>query len=70
MPEKDSDATFLYSQSDIEVEKEHFSFPFGPDLLPGMYSMPIHTIPKPHSTDLHMVTNQSTGQYSTLAHNA
>jgi hypothetical protein len=64
MPEKDSDSSFLRSQRDIEVGKERFSNPFGPDLLPGMYSMPIHAVPKPHSTDLRMVTDQSAGQYS------
>jgi hypothetical protein len=64
MPEKDSDADFLRPQRDIEVEKNRFSAPFGPDLLPGMYSMPIHAIPKPRSTDLRMVTDQSAGQYS------
>jgi len=40
-----------------------FSDPFQM-LLPGMYSMPIHAVPKPHSTNLHMVTDQSTGQFS------
>ena len=29
-----------------------------------MYSMPIRAVPKPGSTDLHMVTDQSAGQFS------
>jgi len=64
MPDKESDTAFLRSQKDIEVEKQRFSPPFGTELLPGMYSMPIHAVPKPRSTDLRMVTDQSAGQYS------
>ena len=59
-----SEASFLRSQIDIELSKERFSPPFGTDLLPGMYSMPIHAVPKPHSTDLHMVADHSAGQFS------
>jgi hypothetical protein len=33
-------------------------------LLPGIYSMPIHAVPKPHSTNLCLVTNHSAGNYS------
>ena len=29
-----------------------------------MYSMPVHAVPKPHSTDFRMVTDQSAGQFS------
>ena len=29
-----------------------------------MYSMPIHVVPKPNSSDFHLVTNHSFGQYS------
>ena len=29
-----------------------------------MYSMPIHAVPKPHSTDLRLVTNHSAGNHS------
>ncbi|KAH6910019.1 DNA/RNA polymerase [Coprinopsis sp. MPI-PUGE-AT-0042] len=36
-------------QVQTEVDKECFSLAFGPDLLPGMYSMPIHAVPKPSS---------------------
>jgi hypothetical protein len=41
-----------------------FSYSFGRDLLPGMYSMPIHAVPKPHSTDHRLVTNHSAGQFA------
>ena len=41
-----------------------FSKSFGKELLPGMYSMPIHVVPKPHSSDFRLVTNQSAGDFS------
>ena len=40
------------------------STPFGPDLLPGMYSPPIHSIPIPSSEKLRMVIDHSAGKYS------
>jgi len=55
---------FLCAQRDIEKQKDRFSTSFGRHLLPGMYSMPIHAIPKPHSTDLRMVTDQSASKFS------
>jgi hypothetical protein len=41
-----------------------YSESIGKDLLPGMYSMPIHTIPKPHSDKLRLVNDQSAGKFS------
>ena len=41
-----------------------FSESFGNKLLPGMYCMPVFAVPKPHSTDLRMVTDQSAGKFS------
>ena len=63
-PTEKSDAAFLHSQKDLEVQKERFLPSFGTKLLPGMYSMPIHAVPKPHSTDMRMVTDQSAGSFS------
>ena len=40
---------FLQEQIDKEVELGYYSDSFSPDLLPGMYSMPIHGVPKPGS---------------------
>ena len=57
-------ADFLRAQRDIELAKDRFSPPFTHDLLPGMYCMPIYAVPKPHSTDLRLVTDQSYGKYS------
>ena len=57
-------ADFLRQQRDIEIKKEHFSPAFGPELLAGMYCMPIHAVPKPGSSDLRLVTDQSAGPFS------
>ena len=57
-------AEFLRAQRDIELAKDRFSPPFTHDLLPGMYCMPIYAVPKPHSTALRLVTDQSYGKYS------
>ena len=63
-PDNADEAEFLRSQRDHEVFKGRFSEPFGDKLLPGMYCMPIFAVPKPHSTDLRMVTDQSAGKFS------
>ena len=43
---------------------DHFLPAFGPDLLPGMYSMHIGVIPKPHSTDFPLVTDHSAREFT------
>ena len=63
-PHDDKKANFIRAQKDVEVAKGRFSHPFGPDLLPGMYCMPAHAVPKPNSTDLRMVTDHSAGPFS------
>jgi hypothetical protein len=63
-PRDPREAAFLESQRQEEIAKERFSPSFGPDLLPGMYSMPVHAVPKPNSSDLRMVTDQSAGEFS------
>jgi hypothetical protein len=57
-------AAFIRDQRDVEIAKGRFSLPFGPDLLPGMYCMPVHAVPKPNSSDLRMVTDHSAGPFS------
>lgn len=59
-----AEAKFLEEQFEIEVQKERFSQPFGPDLLPGMYSMPVHAVPKDKGSTFRMVTDHSAGPYS------
>ncbi|RDB25644.1 hypothetical protein Hypma_006531 [Hypsizygus marmoreus] len=63
-PADEFQATFLRAQRDVEISKNRFSPSFGTKLLPGMYSMPIHAVPKSDPSDLRMVTNQSAGKFS------
>jgi hypothetical protein len=63
-PSDERKASFIRDQRDIEIQKGRFSDSFGHDLLPGMYCMPAHAVPKPNSTDLRMVTDHSAGPYS------
>jgi hypothetical protein len=55
---------FIEQQLVEEIHLGQVSESFGRDLLPGMYSMPMHTIPKPNSDKLHLVVNHTTGNYS------
>ena len=64
MPSSIPNRDFIRSQLLLEQSKGRFSNSFGPDLLPGMYSMPVHAVPKPHSTDLRLVTDHSAGPFS------
>lgn len=59
-----AEAKFLEDQFEIEVQKGRFSQPFGPDLLPGMYSMPVHAVPKDKGATFRMVTDHSAEPYS------
>ena len=55
---------FLRAQVQKEVDVGRYSPPFGHDLLQGMYSMPIHAVPKPGSAKFRLVTDHSAGQYA------
>jgi hypothetical protein len=63
-PTDEKKAEFLRSQRDTELAKDRFSAPLTHGLLPGMYCMPIYAVPKPHSTDFRLVTDQSFGKFS------
>ena len=52
MPTDERKSSFIREQCLKERHKGYHSESFGTDLLPGMYSMPIHAVPKPHSDDL------------------
>ena len=64
-PKNDEERIFLVHQvlSEQKAGRLHICT-IQPDLLPSMYSPPVHTIPKPSSEKLHMVVNYSTGKYS------
>ena len=63
-PKTPEEALFLQEQIDKEVELGRYSDSFGPVLLPGMYSMPIHAVPKPGSKKHRLVTDHSAGQFA------
>ena len=63
-PKTPDEAAFLQDQIDKEVELGRYSAPFGPDLLAGMYSMPIHALPQPGSKKFRLVTDHSAGQFA------
>jgi hypothetical protein len=58
-------ANFLCSQMLHKLSMDCFSPSFRKVLHPGMYCMPIYAVSiKPHSPDLHLVTDQSHGKFS------
>ncbi|PBK81850.1 hypothetical protein ARMGADRAFT_947599, partial [Armillaria gallica] len=63
-PRSEMEQKFICGYRDDEIAAGRFSTPFGPDLLPGMYSTPVHVVPKPHSNDFRMVSNMSAGDYA------
>ena len=63
-PKTNKEREFLINQVLSEQKAGQLSLLFGPDLLLGMHSPPVHTIPKPSSEKLHMVVDHSTGKYS------
>ena len=63
-PKTEREADFLRDQRDIEIKADRYSESFGTDLLPGMYSTPIHAVPKPRSTKLRLVNDHSAGRFS------
>jgi hypothetical protein len=60
----DKEKQFVRDQRDAEIALGRFSPAFGPDLLPGMYSMPIHAVPKPQSEKLRLVVTHKMGEFS------
>jgi hypothetical protein len=64
MPGDDKKCSFIRDQCLKERHKGYFSESFGTNLLPGMYSMPIHAVPKPNSSDFRLVTDHSAGLFS------
>ena len=55
---------FVRDQIATKVALGQLSPSFGPDLLPGMFSMPLWVVPKPHSNKLRMVVDQSAEPFS------
>jgi hypothetical protein len=55
---------FIADQVEEEIRLGRFSASFGTELLPGMYSVPVHAVPKPNSDKLRLVVDHSAGDYS------
>ncbi|KAF8585603.1 hypothetical protein K439DRAFT_1615876 [Ramaria rubella] len=55
---------FIHMQRDIELAEGRYSESFGTDLLPGMYSPPIHVVPKPHSDKFRLINDHSAGPHA------
>jgi hypothetical protein len=55
---------FIENQVATEVRLGRYSQPFGPDLLPGMYSSPIHAVPKPGTDAFRLINDQSAGEFA------
>lgn len=63
-PKTEREAGFLRDQRDLEIAAGRYSEGFGSELLPGMYSTPVHAVPKPRSEKLRLVNDHSAGTYS------
>ncbi len=63
-PRSGMEQQFIAKYRDEEITARRFSEGFGPDLLPEMYSTPVHVVLKPHSEDFRMVSNMSAGLYA------
>ena len=63
-PKTEREADFLRAQRDAEIAVGRYSEGFGTELLPGMYSTPVHAVPKPRSDKLRLVNDHSAGTYS------
>ena len=63
-PKTPDEAIFLQERIDKEVQLGRYSEPFGPALLPGMYSISIHAVPKSRSSKFRLVTDHSAGQFA------
>ncbi|KAF8585148.1 hypothetical protein K439DRAFT_1646686 [Ramaria rubella] len=57
-------AVFLREQRDVKIKAGRYSESFGHELLPGMYSLPIGAVIKPHTTKFCLVNNHSAGPHS------
>jgi len=63
-PKTEREHDFLRTQILKEEAAARFSPSFGPHLLPGMYSPPIHAVPRPQDDKLRLVIDHSYGKYS------
>jgi hypothetical protein len=62
-PKSDVENDFLIAQVKPKEAAGRLSASFSPDLLPGMYSLSVHAVPKPNSEKLHIVVDHSSEKY-------
>lgn len=62
--QSDAHLQFINDQIMTEVKAGRYSEEFGPDLLPGMYSSPVHAVPKPGTDTFRLINDQSAGEFS------
>jgi hypothetical protein len=60
----DTHLEFFRDQLQLEQKMGRYSETVGPELLPGMYAMPIYAVPKPNSLKLRLVNDHSAGPFS------
>jgi hypothetical protein len=60
----DDQLQFIHDQLREEINLGRVSESFGTDLFPGMYSVPMHTVPKSNSDKLWLVVDHTAGLYS------
>ncbi|KZT19402.1 hypothetical protein NEOLEDRAFT_1077945 [Neolentinus lepideus HHB14362 ss-1] len=65
-PKDERQARFMQDQRDDEIRQDRYSQTFGTNLLPGMYNIPIHAVPKPpiDSGKLRLVIDMSAGEFA------
>ena len=64
LPKSEQECDFLEEQVQTKIATEHFLELFRTELLPGMYSPPVHIVPKPDSDMIHLVVDHSSGDFS------
>ncbi|KAI0374164.1 DNA/RNA polymerase [Pilatotrama ljubarskyi] len=64
LPLDEEAASFAQEYARDEEHAGRYSAPFTGALLPGMYSMPVHAVPKPHSDKMRFINNHSAGRFS------
>ncbi|KAI9064555.1 DNA/RNA polymerase [Trametes sanguinea] len=64
LPLDDDAERFASKYAEDEEKSGRYSPPFSGDLSPGMFSMPVHAVPKPHSDKLRFINNHSAGTFS------
>ena len=63
-PEAVKEQEFLKEQIQTKIAAKHFLELFRMELLPGMYSLPVHTMPKPDSDMMWLIIDHSSRDFN------